>query len=89
MIGYSRKYVEQDICESLVLLSAGGIDGYSHGKTDLQGVGFQFFGIEPDTDGKSLDDLDPVAGGVLRRNQGEGGAGTPGETVHDAVIDHR
>src|SRR3546814_2582111 len=43
-----------------------------YGKTDAQRIFVQFTRIERDADGHALNDLDPVAAGILRRQQGKG-----------------
>src|SRR3546814_12836891 len=49
-----------------------GIDLHIYGKTDAQRIFVQFTRIERDADGHALNDLDPVAAGILRRQQGKG-----------------
>ena len=48
-------------------------------------MGGKLLRVELDTHRQALDDLDPVAGRVLRRDQGEGRAGASGEAEHAAV----
>ena len=42
-----------------------GIDGHVHRQTDAQRVGFELRLVERDAHGQALNDLDPVARGVL------------------------
>src|SRR5579862_743141 len=65
---------------ALVLIASAAMVGLLLRKTDLGGHGqahaqrmlFQLLGIERDAHGKPLHHLDPVARGVLRRDQREG-----------------
>ena len=53
--------------------------GRVHRQADAQRMRCEFLGIERDAHRQALDDLDPVAGRVLRRDQREGRAGAAGE----------
>ncbi|MNN68853.1 hypothetical protein D3C81_1845920 [compost metagenome] len=46
----------------------------------------QLLGVDVDSHRYALHDLDPVAGGVLRRQQGKGAAGTGAEAVDGAAV---
>src|SRR5262249_8169550 len=74
-------------CECSVWMAAR-VDRGSHGEADLQRTRGKLVGIELDPHRHALHDLDPVAGGVLRRDGGEGRAGTAREAGHHAVIPH-
>src|SRR6185369_14189769 len=49
-------------------------------------MGGKLLGVEGDADGNALHHLDPVAGGVLRRQQREGGAGAGPEAGQGAGV---
>ncbi|MPN45255.1 hypothetical protein SDC9_192822 [bioreactor metagenome] len=49
----------------------------------------QFVDVQANADGQALHHLDPVAGGVLRRNCGKGGTGAGREAFDHAVVSHR
>src|SRR6185436_11403890 len=53
-----------------------GIDGGFHRQAHLQRIRAQIGRLEPDAHRHALDHLDPVAGGVLRRDCREGRTGT-------------
>src|SRR5262245_13050801 len=59
------------------------VDVRGHRQADEQGVliGLVVVRIEIDPDGQALDDLHEIAGGVLRRQQGEGLTGPHGEAA--------
>src|SRR6185312_4354958 len=57
-----------------------------HRQAHAQRMLFQFLGIERDAHGKTLHHLDPIAGGVLRRDQREGRAGAAAQT-HDMTVE--
>src|SRR5258706_14552882 len=63
------------------------IDGRGHGETDAQGMGGQFLGLKRDAHRNALHHLDPVAGGVLRRDDRKGRAGAAAHAGNLAVID--
>src|SRR5262249_55294956 len=65
---------------------AASVDGGGHGEADLQRPGGELVGLERDADRHALHHLDPVAGGVLRRDGGEGRAGAAGEARNHAAI---
>src|SRR5690606_36349251 len=55
----------------IAFASAADVDVGGHRHADPQGVLLQLLGIEGDAHRHALDHLDPVAGGFLRRDQGE------------------
>ena len=59
-----------------------------HRQAHAQGVLLQLLGVQLDPHGHALHHLDPVAGGVLRRQQGRGGAGGNAQAADFAVIHH-
>src|SRR2546428_9262054 len=62
------------------------LDGDDRGHPRAQRVGVaELPGLEPDLDGQPLDHLDPVAGGILRRQEREARARAGGERVHLAA----
>src|SRR6185437_7023244 len=69
-------------------VGAGDVDLGLHREPDAQGVLRQLPGVEVDAHRQALHDLDPVARGVLRRDQREGRAGAAGEAAHAAVELH-
>src|SRR6185437_2284813 len=64
----------------------GDVDVDVHREADPQGVRGKLLGIELDAHRQALDDLDPVAGGVLGRDGGERRAGAAGE-AHDRAVE--
>src|SRR4051812_38993241 len=62
-----------------------GVDVDSHREADLQRMRLELLGIQEDAHRHALDYLDPVAGGVLRRKQGERASGAGAEARHFAV----
>src|SRR6185369_3598221 len=56
-------------------------------EADAQRVSSKLPRIELDADGQALNDLDPVAGRVLRRDQREGRTGAAGESGDLAMVD--
>src|SRR5580704_11601351 len=62
------------------------VDVDVHREPDAQGVCGQLLRVERDAHGQALDDLDPVAGGVLGRDGGERRAGAAGQ-AHDASVE--
>src|ERR1700742_3154468 len=60
------------------------VDVDVHREPDPERMRRQLLRIERDAHRQALDDLDPVAGGVLGRDGGEGRAGAPGQP-HDAA----
>src|SRR5262245_4121290 len=65
-----------------------GVDGGGHRQADLQRLAGELGGVELNAHRHALHHLDPVAGGVLRRDGGEGRAGAAGEAGDGAVVDH-
>ena len=57
-----------------------------HRQADAQRIGLELLGVERDAHRHALHHLDPVAGGVLRRQQREGGAGADAEAGDRAVV---
>src|SRR5688572_15673035 len=68
--------------------SAAGVDGRGHRQPDAERVAAQLGGVEADAHGDALHHLDPVAGRILGRDQGEGGACAAAEPGDAAVEDH-
>ena len=64
----------------------GDIDLDLHRQTDAQRMRFQFRRIERDAHRNALHDLDPVAAGILRRQQRKRRAGSGSQPQHLAVI---
>ena len=62
------------------------VDLHLHRQADLQRMLGELMRIERDAHRNALHDLDPVAGGVLRRQQRERGAGAGTEAGDGAVI---
>src|SRR5271165_342319 len=67
--------------------SARHVDVGVHGEPDLQRVGGELLRVEGDAHRQPLDDLDPVPGGVLRRNDRQRGAGAAREADDPPVVD--
>ena len=57
-----------------------------HRQADLQRMRGEFLRVERNAYWNALDHLDPVAGGILRRQQREGRAGTGAKTGNLAVV---
>src|ERR1700722_12846807 len=62
------------------------VDVGVHRQAHAQRMGTQLGRIKRDPHRQSLHDLDPVAGGILRGNEREGGAGSATDTPHLAVV---
>src|SRR6185437_15394911 len=73
---------------AVIVLLRPGVDAGVHGKSDAQRTRRQFLGLERDADRHALHHLDPVAGGVLGRDDGEGRTGAAAHARDMAVIDH-
>src|SRR6185369_12392694 len=65
----------------------GDVDVHVHREADAQRVRGELFTIELDADRETLDHLDPVAGGVLCRDQREGCARAAGKPA-DRPVEH-
>src|ERR1043166_7185283 len=74
-------------CECSVCIAAS-VDRGAHREADLERAGRELIGVQLDSHRHALHHLDPVAGGVLRRDGGEGRAGAAGEPGHHAAILH-
>src|SRR5439155_24170669 len=57
-----------DAATAVLRGSAVGVDVDVHRQADAEGAPGELSGIEGDAHGQALDNLDPVAGGVLRRD---------------------
>ena len=65
------------------------VDFHVHRQAHAQRMGLQVRGVERDAHGHALHHLDPVAGGVLGRQQGEGAAGAGVQPGDGAVVGDR
>ena len=83
--GLRQRLTARRIGEHLAALLAD-IDLDVHRQADAQRMRRQLLRIERDPHRHALHHLDPVAGGVLRRQQREGGAGADAQPGHLAVV---
>src|SRR5690348_1766677 len=63
------------------------VDAGGHRHADAQGAPGELGGVEGDAHRDALDHLDPVVGGVLRRDHREGRAGPAAQAGDPAVVD--
>src|SRR5450830_573864 len=72
----------------VALVLATDIDGDIHRQAHTQRLLLQFVAIDGNTYRQTLHHLDPVTGGVLRRDHGKGRTGAAGQSDHVTVIFH-